>query len=566
MSILARLGTFKRNLAFVRHIPLTKLLRRVQLNASRHITDQFPALERRSSAQLPVRARLLSVVAPQTAKASVKSRTGWRFEFLHRTVEMPGPQIDWWAPGPSAADQLWRMNLHYMEYLENCEDEVWLVIVDDWISSNGRMTRGAWRDSWNSYTLSLRVVVWLQELARRSGRLPQDAVRRIEAMAVEQIRFLTRNLETDLGGNHLIKNIKALLWASAYFGGDEALNWRTLGLRLLGQELPQQILADGMHYERSPSYHCQVHADLLDCRLVLGADPLDGALDDALARMAQVTADLRHPDGLPAQFNDAGLAMTLHPQLCLDAHAKLFGSQPTARSVFAFPQAGYFGTRSSNSYFVIDCGRIAPDDLPAHGHGDILSFEWSVGGGRFIVDQGVIEYVAGPKRQASRSAVNHNTLCLEGADQAEFFGAFRCGRRPKVDVRRYNAEEKEFLLEGSHDGFSHLPGRPRHIRRFQADAESIRILDRLEGTTDRNVTIGFLLHPDVSAIPTRGGMLLERGPIRVDMTANLAVDSVPAVWWPDMGRERPTRRLLVTAPGANLDATFVFRIVPAPTE
>jgi hypothetical protein len=35
----------------------------------------------------------------------------------------------------------------------------------------------------------------------------------------EQLVFLERNLETDICGNHLIKNIKALIWASAYFTG-----------------------------------------------------------------------------------------------------------------------------------------------------------------------------------------------------------------------------------------------------------------------------------------------------------------------------------------------------------
>ena len=122
------------------------------------------------------------------------------------------------------------------------------------------------------------------------------------------------------------------------------------------------------------------------------------------------------------------------PSAC-DVYERLFGRRPTARESFAFADAGYFGLRSATSYLVVDCGRIAPDDLPAHGHGDVLSFEWSVGTQRVFVDQGVFEYIPGARRQAARSAASHNTLCLEGADQADFFGAFRCGRRPNVEVR-----------------------------------------------------------------------------------------------------------------------------------
>jgi hypothetical protein len=116
--------------------------------------------------------------------------------------------------------------------------------------------------------------------------------------------------------------------------------------------------------------------------------------------------------------------------------------------VFAFPDAGYFGMRTQSSYLVADCGRIAPDDLPAHGHGDVLSFEWSVKGHRIIVDQGVYEYIAGPRRRQSQTAMSHNTLCLEDADQAEFYSSFRRGRRPNVDVKNYNAHAAGFVLEG----------------------------------------------------------------------------------------------------------------------
>jgi hypothetical protein len=67
------------------------------------------------------------------------------------------------------------------------------------------MGSGAWKDFWNSYALSVRVVVWLQQLARRTSRLSPDLV--VEASAVEQLVFLERNLETDICGNH----IKALI-------------------------------------------------------------------------------------------------------------------------------------------------------------------------------------------------------------------------------------------------------------------------------------------------------------------------------------------------------------------
>ncbi len=553
------LARVRRAFHFGRHIPLGKLLRRIELNARRALRDRAsvdpkaPSVRRSAAPPLPL-------FAPRAGLAPRKV-DGLRFAFLNRVVAMPGPGVDWTAPGPGAEHQLWRMNLHYMEYLEGVDDCSWATLIDDWIASNPGGRPGAWRDSWNSYALSLRIVVWLQELARRGGRIEEAPRKTIEASAAAQLSFLEHNLETDLGGNHLIKNIKALLWASAYFAGSDAERWRAEGLRLLETELGVQILADGMHYERSPSYHCQVFADLLECRHALGTDPLCGALDDALARMAHVTADLAHPDGHVALFNDAGLSMAYQSGECLEVYERMFGRRPVPRAVFSLPHAGYFGSRRGGDCFVADCGRIAPDGLPAHSHGDVLSFEWSVAGKRIIVDQGVYEYIAGGRRHASRSAASHNTLCLEGADQADFFGAFRCGRRPGVEVRRWEPSTDGFGLEGAHNGFAHLKGHPRHVRLFEVRADEILIRDRIEGSTDRRAQISLLLHPEVTATQTADGFELQKEGVRIALAATFALDAISSVWWPDMGRELATLRIVGYLPPSQNEGRVSLKIL-----
>jgi uncharacterized heparinase superfamily protein len=396
--------------------------------------------------------------------------------------------------------------------------------------------------------VSLRAAVWIQQLALRGERVDSAARETMVASLAQQIRFLDANLETDIGGNHLIKNIKSLILASSFFVGPEAERWRARGVRLLAQQLPQQILRDGMHFERSPSYHCQVFADLLECRQALDGDPIHGGLDDALARMAQVAADLAHPDGHVAQFNDAGLSMAYLPGECLDAYADIYGKSPAPRRIFALVDAGYFGLRSDVSYLVVDCGRIAPDELPAHGHGDVASFEWSVAGQRVFVDQGVYEYFAGDRRQRSRSAASHNTLCFDGADQADFFGSFRCGRRPNVEVLAYDSRNDGFTLEATHDGFRNLPGSPRHIRRFEVAADRIDLEDRIEGTPDRPTSIGFLLHPAVDVEISGQEARLRFAGTDIALSSSRPIGVEETVWWPDMGAEQQTKRLRITVP------------------
>ncbi len=551
-----------RVVAFLRHVPLSRVFRRLELSVRCRLGDHFSNRNGGPSTP-PERAakELKPLFAPRAQLSPQVDGDGLTFRFLNRAVTTPLQCIDWNAPSLAPCDQLWRMNLHYMEYIEAVDDALWTVLVAQWLNANGSQKLGARRDSWNCYSLSLRVVVWLQELERRSDSLAKELRRRVEAQAAHQLRFLESNLETDIGGNHLIKNIKALLWASAYFSGPEAEHWRALGLKLLAREIAVQILPDGVHYERSPSYHAQVFADLLECRHALGRDPLGGRLDAALHKMAQVSADLSHPDGAAAQFNDAGATMAYSPGECLDVYARLYGERPKPRRVFALPHGGYYGARGEGRYFVADCGRIAPDDLPAHGHGDVLSFEWSVAGERIIVDQGVYEYNAGPRRQLARAARSHNTLSFAGVDQADFFGAFRCGRRPHVVVRRYEPRGDGFLLEGAHDGYAHLSGRPWHLRRFEATPGAIRVVDRLEGRADRAAQIGFLLHPEVEVSVAGAKASLTRGATRIAMTATGPITVEEAVWWPDMGVERSTRRLIVALPNGDFVSEVVLRVV-----
>src|SRR5262249_51835962 len=141
-------------------------------------------------------------------------------------------------------------------------------------------------------------------------------------------------------------------------------------------------------------------------------------------------------------------------------------------------------------------------------------------GQRIVVDQGVYEYVAGPRRQVARAAASHNTLCFAGGDQADFFGSFRCGRRPNVEVRRYEPRPDGFVLEGSHDGFTYLPGRPRHVRRFDVAAEHVRIEDRVERASHSQAKIGFLLHPDVNLACAGHEARLVRGNTAVRMSSS----------------------------------------------
>lgn len=532
----------------LRHLPARQILRRLELEMRRRLASRLPgrAVPDRPAGRVP---RPPTPLLPPR-RLIERQGPGWLLHQPWGSLPLPS-RLPWKLPGDDPLTDIWVTNLHYMEFLEGVGDVAFVAIVDDWIAGNPATAPDAWRHAWRAYNLSIRVVVWMQQIAVREARLPAAFIARATASLTHQLRFLERRLETDIRGNHLIRNLRALLWAGAFFAGAEAERWRRAGAALLERELGWQILPDGCHYERSPSYHCQVLGDLLEAALVLPGGALRDRLLETLDRMTRACRLLTHPDGLVALFNDGGLHLAYAPAVLLAAHAALEGTAPPAPAEsgsFALPDAGFYGWRSADICFIADCGPVGPDDLIGHAHGDVLGFEWSVGGRRIVVDQGTYQYAAGERRDRSRGTASHNTVTVDGAEQCDFFGAHRCGRRARPTVLDYSADPKGFVLTGMHDGFRHLPGQPRHVRRFDVARERVVIRDRVESATTHRAEAGLLLHPDCELVncervADQGRATLRSGPVTVQVESTVPLVAETAEWFSDLHVSRPTTRL-----------------------
>jgi uncharacterized heparinase superfamily protein len=460
-----------------------------------------------------------------------------------RVLAMP---IEWRPDDLKTGTRLWLLNMHYMEFLEALDSEESINIIGQWIDSNLPYDKGYWLDNWNCYSLSIRVVVWMQFLARIGITVENKLLSTIHSSLKAQIRFLVNNLELDIGGNHLIKNIKALLWASKYFSGEEAMKWQTLGAHLLKQEICEQILSDGMHYELSPAYHCQVFADLLECYRVLDNGELKQLLQVKLDGMAQVVCDLTHPDDQISLFNDSGLNMAYQPAECLEVYERLFNKSVIRNRVIQYDAAGYYGLHNDNDSVIVDCGNLAPDFLPAHGHGDALAFEWSVAGLRIVIDPGVYEYNTGEWRQYSRSTISHNTLTLDNLDQSEFWKAFRVGRRAKVVRREVKASEDGLKIDASHDGYKRMHGMPVHRRTFDMKPGYIHIEDFVQGGDGQEAISRIMLHPDCT-VEQKGKhtVIVNRGDVRIKVDSNKTISVSPAWCFLNFGEKHQTNQLCI---------------------
>jgi uncharacterized heparinase superfamily protein len=527
----------------LRNTPPGQLLRRAELRVRLRLAPRVAGVEGAAPPLATVMPN--SPFAPRPDRI-VRTAGGWLLLVPWGGVTIPEP-LAWRPRGAAAQDAGELNNLHYMDYAESLDDAALAAFVISWIDANPLAAPGAVRFAWRPYNLSLRVAAWARELARRGERLPPTVRERMAASLAAQLRFLAGHLETDLRGNHLIKNLRGLLWGGAVFAGSGADRWRDLGSRLLARELDEQVLADGCHHERSPAYQCQVLEDLIECRAALPEGELRRRLDDALARMVRASLLLAHPDGLVAGFNDGGLTMARPPAELASAFERLAGLTVTAPDgPFALPEAGYWGLKAPGERLVIDCGPFSPAYLPGHAHCDILSLEWSTGGRRILVDQGTYQYAAGPRRRTSRSTLHHNTVSVAEAEQSDIYGAFRCGRRARAQLLGWHPEGGSVRLSGTHDGFDRLPGRPRHSREVEAAPGRLVMRDRVEGGAGQEAVSRLLLHPDCTVDLDGQRGVLRCGSVAVTIEADAPLKAEEAEWYPDLYVARPTVRLVLT--------------------
>lgn len=540
----------------IRHHRPEQLLRRAWLLVGRQLTQRL------RSGTRPPRWWYEPPPPVRSAIPEVLRRGRWTGEArLPEDIDLVGRSFtlrtstDWTALSLGRGTPLQRLHLHYFDFLPRFSPADAETLVLDWIEENPPFGRDYWKDAWNSYATSIRIVAWIRWLMDARPR-NADSLDVIHTSLARQLRFLARNRELDIGGNHLVRNIRALLWGAAYFKGPEARRWRRLASRHLAKELEVQILPDGLHFERSPAYHFQVFHDLLESSVLLE----DGALKSELARrlddMAQVAVDLLHPDGLPSLFRDGGLHVATPPEETLGLYREVRRQPPEPRAVWRLPEGGFAGARGSTGLVVVSCGRIGADTLPAHAHGDVFSFEWSLDGQRLIVDMGVAEYHAGPLRDMSRATRSHNTVTIDGRDQAEFWSSFRVGRRPDVTVESWQEGPDGFRLVGTHTGYRTMKGRPIHERTFRVFPDRMQIRDRILGGAGQQAEAGLLVHPAVDVALTERGATLTSPAGVARLSMSVAARLEEAVWMPDFGVTVPTRRVVFTYGTAPCEGSF----------
>lgn len=491
-------------------------------------------------------------VAPVSKKVSLTEK--YTFRFLNETHSITSRE-DWDNPRWS---KLWRYHLHYFDDLTalRADDRrFWHEgLIERWIRENPLKTG----TGWEPYPISKRIVNWVK-WSLNGNRLQE---RWIRSLAI-QAYCLSKRLEYHLLGNHLLGNAKALLFAGCFFSGREPDRWIALGSAILEQQLTEQVLHDGGHFERSTMYHAIVLEDLLDLVNLFRAYEKSVPLSwlEAIKKMRMWLTNMCHPDGEIAFFNDAAFKIAAMPSQ-VDEYAERLELPTTTRFVPAegithLEESGYVRLQRNGKVVLFDVAPVGPDYLPGHAHADTLSFEFSIHGERLVVNSGTSVYEEGAERLRQRGTAAHSTVSINAQNSSEVWGAFRVARRAyPFDLR---IDENTMRVECAHDGYRYLNGSPLHRRMVWMSDSKVSVRDVIGGKYD-TATARFYLHPKVEVESDNlgnGGQLRLSSGARISWSVREGKSRiVGSTYHPEFGKAIPNKCIEVAIIASTCEVEF----------
>lgn len=409
------------------------------------------------------------------------------FEFLNLTHRFNGAWDD------RSQGDLWRYNLNYMDFVlqpgMNVNEGVeWInrYITD---ASDNKVVA-------DPYPISLRGINWIKFVSLHWDELSETELKKIDTFLYSQYKVLSRRTERHLLANHYLENGLSLLFAAVYFQDKDF--WRQAN-SIVVQQLKEQIMNDGAHYELSPMYHCILLERVMDCYNLLQGfddatfDGIDGLktilCENASKMMSWLDAIVVSGDRIPL-LNDSAYGVASSPGQ-LRNYAERLG---ITWGFGTLSDSGYRHVVRDGYEAVLDMAQLGVSYNLGHAHADSSTFLLWANGEELLVDTGVSTYNSGERRDYERSTQAHNTVVLDDENSSEIWGAFRCAQRARVVIE----EDGPDSFSHWHDGYR-KKGVSCH-RKFVCRDDAMEVVDLIEGNTKSVATAYFHLSPKVQLL------------------------------------------------------------------
>jgi uncharacterized heparinase superfamily protein len=379
------------------------------------------------------------------------------------------------------------------------------ALVEDWLSFCGRGGGLAWETG----IVARRLIAWVTQSPLILDGADRAFYRRFMRSIARQASHLGRSLASSPCPERRLQGAIALCYVALSTQGTAQQLRRTS--KLLANELDRQILPDGGHVSRNPAVLLELLADLLPLRQLYasqGVTPPQELLN-TIDRVGPMLRLFRHGDGSLALFNGMGRTPT-------DLVATVLAYQDIrAQAIENAAPSGYQRAQGGSALVIMDAGAPPADLWSGQAHAGCLSFEYSDGPHRLIVNCGA----PGPGHDQwlamARSTAAHSTLSIADRSSCRFApqasvawprGAPIVSGPRHVAMRR-TADGGQTTLVARHDGYLTLAGvaHERMLTLIDQDGtligedRLITLSPRRARRADDGVTIRFHLHPAIEA-------------------------------------------------------------------
>ncbi|MEA2839295.1 MAG: hypothetical protein QOF41_625 [Methylobacteriaceae bacterium] len=380
------------------------------------------------------------------------------------------------------------------------------ALVEHFLNLRGRAA--ADDPMWEPRVVSRRILAFLSQSPMILEGAETDFYRRFMNHFARAKTHLMRALAEEAQGEWRL--FAAIALAELAVCSDADQRSQRASTLLLARELARQLMADGGHIGRNPQTLVDLLLELLPLRQAYAArgTQMPAALLNSIDRMIPMLRLLRHGDGSLALFN--GMSVT-QPELIATL---LTYDDVRGRALLNAPYSGYQRMEARGSALIVDTGRPPPPAYSRNAHAGCLSFEFSFGGERIIVNCGAPGPNRAAAREIARTTAAHSTLVIDDTSSCRFSSAAGLDRffqgqilsgPTRVEVARSNTQDGERLAL-SHDGYA-----PRfgfvHTRNLTLAPDGARVLgeDSLTRTEQpgtvaaHRFALRFHLHPSVIA-------------------------------------------------------------------
>lgn len=404
-----------------------------------------------------------------------------------------------------------------------------LQLLEDWMQDNPPGIGINWS---SSLEVAMRLMAWCWALFlfRDAKALSAERFMNLLAWLQAHATFVERYLSHYFSPNtHLTGEALGLYYAGTLLQELEgASRWRETGSRILVEQMPRQVHADGVYFELSTRYQYYT-VDIYTHYLILAqrnGEAVDPRVPQLLEKLVDFLLWMRWPDGsmpnvgdadggwlMPflrrapddyrALFSTAAVlfhnsnfawaagSLALETEWLLGRSAQrswlmLPPSAPAAVQVRSFDEGGFVvmrnGWHRSANQLIFDTGPLGCHVSGGHGHADLLSIQCCAFGEPFLVDAGTYSYADPVWRNHFRSTHAHNTVVVDGHGQAKPRGPFSWYSRPVSRDAKTSNKLALCLAEASHEAYGNLHDPIKHRRRVAfVDGAYWLVIDDLYG-------------------------------------------------------------------------------------